>query len=152
MPDSDMARILDELQQRLADFHRAVAQAHERAAARTLGQAARELRWLALLAHETAEDAWLRELAALQEAGEAEAAKTCTPARLGLAHLVERMRTYWEPPNFSEAAADLLTRRGGAVEDLPALARALTAFWEELTRAVEGTGGRLTSEAGGERG
>ena len=59
------------------------------------------------------------------------------------------MRTYWQPPSFSEAVVDLLTRRGGAVGDLPALARALTVFFEELARAVEGLERELASGAGG---
>lgn len=146
MQPSELVAILDQLRERLVDFGQAVATAHQRAALRTLDQTARELRWLAIVAHEIAEDAWQGSLSTLQDrlAG---LSSSLPPDGLGLPRLVAQARGYWQGAGFREATADLLTRRGRDPEDLQALAHALQLLFEELAQVVPGL--QPASEAGG---
>lgn len=147
MRADEIAETLERLRDRVGDFHRALAIAHHRAAARALEQAARELRWLAALSWDVAGDAWEHTLTALGEAalGLASASGSLAPENLNLSSLGARARGYWSGGAFPEAAADLLTREGSRPEDLEALARALALFLEELDRA---TGGSASAPGG----
>ena len=146
MQPSELVAILDQLRERIVDFSQAVAAAHERAALRALDRTARELRWLTIVAHEMAEDAWQRSLSALQDqlAG---LSSSLPPDGLNLQRLVEQARSYWQGAGFGEATADLLTRCGRDAEDLQALGQAFRLLVEELSEVVP----RLqpASEAGG---
>lgn len=139
MPDDEIHARLVRLQQCLMAFHRAVARAHARAAARILRRALRELEWLGLLAHETAQDAWLEAGAVLQEylAGLRPALPDIGGCAAEVARRVERAQAYWQPPHFAEAAADVLSRTHSTPEDLVALEEALRTFFGELARAAK---------------
>ena len=146
MQPSELVAILERLRERLVDFSQAVAAAHERAARRTLDRTARELRWLAILAHEMTEDAWQGSVSRLQDqlAG---LSSGSAADELDLQRLAEQARRYWQGASFREASADLLTRRGRDPEDLQALGQALRLLFEELAQVVAGL--QPAPEAGG---
>lgn len=146
------APLLETLREALTDFHEAVAQAHQQAIARTLAHTARQLHWLAILAHEVSEDAWNGRLARLQERLSAGSTAPIESWPLSLPALAQEARGYWQGPSFPETAADLLTRRGGHPDDLPAPGQALALFFDELARAVRAAPSPSDAgEAGGER-
>ncbi len=120
MPNEEIHSRLARLQESLTAFHGAVGRAHARAAARILRRALRQIEWLGLLAHETAQDAWLDAWAALQEylAGLRPTLPDIGGCTAEVARRVERAQAYWRPPHFAEAAADVLSRKRSAPEDL----------------------------------
>lgn len=153
MQTHEIVPILERLREPLVDFHQAVARAHDRALRRTLEEATRQLRWLAVLAHEVSEDSWHNRLATLQEFGSGLPTAALESGTLTPAALVQEARTYWQS-SFPEAVSDLLARHASTSEDLQALAQALALFFEELARSVNSKSsapGPEAGEAGGER-
>ena len=137
MQQSELVAILERLRERLVDFSQAVAAAHERAAMRTLDRTTRELRWLAILAHEMAEDAWQGRLSTLQDhlAG---LSSGFAPEGQNLQRPAEQARCYRQGSDFREATADLLARRGRDPDALQALAQALRLLLDELAQVAQG--------------
>lgn len=149
MQPSELVAILERLREQLVDFSQAVGTAHERAAKRALDRTTRELRWLAILSHEMAEDAWQGRLSSLQD-HLADLSPAFAPEGLDLPRLIEQARSYWQGSGFREATADLLARYGRDPEDLQALAQALRLLWEELAQVVHDL--QPASQAAGEGG
>lgn len=153
MQADEIVPILERLREQLVDFHQAVARAHNRAFLRTLEEATRQLRWLAVLSHEVAEDTWHGKLTSLLELASGLPAAALESGSLTPAALAHEARTYWQS-SLPEAVSDLLSRHAGTAEDLQALARTLALLFEELARSVNGPSsapGREAGEAGGER-
>lgn len=148
MQASEVVPILQRLREQLVDFHQAVARAHERALLRTLEVATRQLRWLAILAHEVTEDSWHGRVASLQEVLSGLPTAAFESWALTVPALAQEAHDYWQGRNFAEAAADLLSRQGSTPEDLQALAQALALFFDELARTTAGTAPAPSTDAG----
>ena len=142
MPDP--SGFFEQLQDRLGNFHHAVQVAHRGATQRIVQHTLRQLVWLSEITHRTTQDAWTVKLTALQDllAGLGEAATSLQEDQLTPTALTEQARRFWQA-SFAEAVADILSRLGEGPEDLDALGRALTLFFEELNRVTgqPGTGG-----------
>ena len=137
MRDVEASQLADNLQQ-LGAFHQAVAVAHHQAVTRVIEHAMRTLRWLTVIAHETAQNAWQQKIAALQDylAGLTSAAEALSVDAVTPTALAAQTRAYWNRQEISHALRDLLAQDPADIRDLASLHLALTWFFDALIQAA----------------